>query len=509
MSDNIYTFNNQDYDFTVRFYNGINDVYLNNTAWNDLIIEEDIFDWKVKGSITINTPYDSFERESKEASTATHAKKEQLVYKFRNDGRDTLFISIKPKIDNSNIFTDKKWRLEIETVIYDVQDLPHETITQKSKKIYFWEKAYQMMTEKNSDFSTAIAGSNTGNTNSDQTDNGARSLKTGEAIMELFKGDDDFKKFVSSSTDWDNGSEKNKIQFSTPNGFKFLNSLEYLLNYHISDEAHNNQPCIFKFERAEATMKPKQFSLMPISSYFEKAGKEQNSPKEYQTEHFFLREFSDEDASPALLKAPLSNDSSTEIKADEHNIIRDYRLVDMSGSSYARNLVNYRTVAFNTTQGQFNEEGKKHVPDEYKKFFKESIQNNILTDNTSDRLPVTPFIGTGTNTQSVYSLREYDIARYSEGRNKMIKHYLFSNLAITFATRGLTVRQPGRFFGLSKQNSNDKEFDHKLEGQYFVTNVIHCFNNTERTYFTEMIGVKTHTYKEITTFTPDDVLIIK
>ena len=113
------------------------------------------------------------------------------------------------------------------------------------------------------------------------------------------------------------------------------------------------------------------------------------------------------------------------------------------------------------------------------------------------------------NTKTVVSVAKEEVTRLSEGRNKLLRYYLFSNLAISFSTRGLTVRQTGRFFGLSKQNLNDKEYDHKLEGQYFVTSVIHYFNNRTRNYTTNLIGVKTHTYKEITKFQSDDVLIIK
>ena len=121
----------------------------------------------------------------------------------------------------------------------------------------------------------------------------------------------------------------------------------------------------------------------------------------------------------------------------------------------------------------------------------------------------TPFIKDNINTKTIVSVAKEEVTRLAEGRNKLLRYYLFSNLAINFSTRGLTIRQTGRFFGLSKQNLNDKEYDHKIEGQYFVTNVIHFFDNKSRSYTTDLIGVKTHTYEEITKFQSDDVLIIK
>ena len=513
-----FSFNGQDYECIVRLYNGVNDVYLNNVAWDSLILEEDIFDWKIKGSIIINTPYESLEKESAETLQSVKGKRENLIYKFRNDGRDTLFISIKPKSVNKKglpeyIFDDQKWLLEIEAVVFEVEDLPSSNITEKKKKLYFWEKVYQMMIEKDSDFSTSTVGKNSNKSNLSQVDNTERSLICSEAIAELLRNDPDFQKYSKLTNDkeeWDSGSELNTMNYSSPVNAKFIDNLEYMLHYTTASDVYNNEPCIFKFERAEKSMSPKQFSLKPISKYFEKAGKEQNSPKEYQIEHFFLKENSDKEKTPPLLKAPLGGaESSEEVKADEYNIIYNYRLVDLSGKDYSKNLTNYRVVSYNSSCGQFCEENKKHSAEQYKDYFKKSIRNNILTKENDDRLVFTPFIKDTLNTRTIFTVAKEEITRLAEGRNKLLNYYLFSNLAINFSTRGSTIRQTGRFFGLSKQNLNDKEYDHKIEGQYFVTNVIHMFNNRTRNYSTEIIGVKTHTYQEITKFESDDVLIIK
>jgi hypothetical protein len=513
-----YTFNGQDYECTVRLYNGINDVYLNNVSWDSLILEEDIFDWKIKGSIVVNTPYESLEKDSEETQKAVQQDKKNIIYKFRNDGRDTLFISIKPKDVNmqslpSYTFDDKKWLLEIEAVIFEVQDLPSSTITDKKKKLYFWEKAYQMMTEKDSDFSTSTVGKNTNKSNISQIDNTERTLVCSEAIAELLRRDPDFEKYSKLTTnkdEWDAGSEMNTMNYSSPVNAKFIDNLEYMLQYTTASDVYNNEPCIFKFERAEKSMQPKQFSLKPISKYFEKAGNDQNTPKEYQIEHFFLKEFSDTENTPPLIKAPLgASESTTEIKADEYNIIYNYRLVDLNGSDYSKNLTNYRVVSYNSSCGQFCEENKNHSAEQYKTFFKKTIRDNVLTKENNDRLVFTPFIRDSLNTKTVITVAKEEVTRLAEGRNKLLQYYLFSNLAINFSTRGLTIRQTGRFFGLSKQNLNDKEYDHKLEGQYFVTNVIHYFDNRNRSYTTDLIGVKAHTYEEITKFESDDVLIIK
>jgi magnesium-transporting ATPase (P-type) len=79
-------------------------------------------------------------------------------------------------------------------------------------------------------------------------------------------------KLTTNKEEWDSGSELNTMNYSSPVNAKFINNLEYMLNYTTASDVYNNEPCIFKFERAEKSMSPKQFSLKPLSKYFEKAG---------------------------------------------------------------------------------------------------------------------------------------------------------------------------------------------------------------------------------------------
>jgi hypothetical protein len=521
VSEKIYSFNQQDYEFTLRIFNGKNDVFLTMEAWEDLLIEEDIFDWKMKGSVVIKTPYESFELESDESNAATGLSKEKSVYKFRNDGRDTIFISIKPKQSGDIELKDSVWRLELEAVIYDTEDLSGTRISDKAKKLFFWDKTYQFMIECNSDFSTATSGVNKGKKGLDQMSNSEKSMKTGECLGELLKSRPEFEKHAKNVPDpnntdkeaekrkkqlWDVGSEKVKLFYSSPVYSKYIDDLEYLLNYCVSSEEEGHQPCIFKLERAEKTMKPKQFTLKSIRKYFEKAGKK--DAKDYQIEHLYI-ESQASDAQPHIEKAPVNKNEQKEIKANRYSVITSYQMSDMSGLDYSQNLTNYRVVSFNSSEGQFNEESKSHGIEEYKNFYKDNIFDNVLTKNKEERLNITKYLKDGMNTKTVYSLRSDELGRLADGKNRLLKHYLFSNMAITFTILGMTLRQPGRFFGLSKMGGNNKEYDSKIEGQYFVTNVVHHFNNAQKTYNTQVIGVKTHTYKEETKFEPDDVIIIK
>ena len=512
-----YSFDQNDYEMIIRLYNGENDVYLKPEAWDNLLLEEDIFDWPTKGSIVIKSEFNSLERESDEAITATGADRKNLVYKFRNDGRDTIYITIMPKSTaiaglTPADYKENLWRIELEAVIYDVEDFTHTNITDKCKRLYFWEKTYQMMQEKNIEFTTANVGDNKGKANIHKLSNEDRSLKSGSAIAELLKNDEDFKKNATKTDDatqWNPGDELSKVFYSSASNNTFLDDLQYLLSVHTASQADDNQPCIFKLERPEAKGKPRQFSLKSIKQYFEKAGKD--TPGDYQIEQLFLQEHS-ETVNPnevVISKAPTSTgtDVNKNIKGADFSEIRNYQLVDFSGADYNALLGNRFVVSHNMKDGQFNIEIVKSKSEIFKDFAKQNILNQVLTNTQDDRLPLTRYMTTGYNSTSVFSPRQLEKGRYVDARNKMLKHYLFSNLGIAFNLRGLTIRQPGRFFGLSKKAKNDKDHDDLIEGQYFITNIKHEFSTSTRTYSTSTVAVKVHKFKE-TAIQPSDVIII-
>lgn len=505
MPDSTYNFNQHDYEFRITITNGTHTVELKPEGWDNLYIEEDIFDWWIKGSIEIKSPHDSFERGSEEISLLGVDEK-TVIYKFRNDGRDTIIISARPKEDARGVFAgnfvEEKWLLEFEAVIYDTEDYKHTMMMNKVKKLMFHEKVYQLMKEKNIEFTTSNVGTNKGNTDIHKLNDDARSLPTGEALGELLKNDDDFSKhtqLVGNEQFWNNGDVLNKIMYTSGSNTRFISDVDYMLSRHTAAENDDFQPCIFKLERKPKN-EPKQFSLMSVKKYFEQAGKEQ--PGKYQIEHIFLDEHSQTSAANEVTvpKAPLSqsNSAETEFKSNDFSNTSNFQLIDMSGLDYADNLANRVVVSFNAKDGQFNIESNNHRSEKYKDFFKESIIPNVLTKQEDDRLPLTRFVQDGFNTQHVYSPYNTDKQRLVEGRNKILKYYMFTNLGINLVLRGLTHRQPGRFFGLSKQQQNLQEHDDKLEGQYFITNVIHYFSTSQRGYFTEMMGVKVHTYQEQT-----------
>ena len=521
MNDSPYnfSFNRTDYEFKIRLFNGENSIYLKPEGFDDLYIEEDIFDWKMKGSIVINSPYDSLERESTQALEL--GDKKNLVYKFRGDGRDTIFISIMPKKGGpladmiKEDFEEELWRIELEAVIHDVADNDHQNIGSKSKTLYFVEKTYQLMSEKNTEFTTSNVGANKDKKDAYRLNNEERSLKTGEALGELLATDTDFQKHAEhyiggDKDDWDVGSDKNKIFYTSSTNNNFLDDMDYIMSNHTANDSDDNQPCLLKLERGIAAGEPKQFSLKSLKSYFKEAGK--STAGKYQIEQLFLENYSENEKNNVpIIKSPLSKDASLNlnVSAEDFSTVSTYSVLDFSGQDYASNLHNRFITSHNSKKGQFNIEIKEHKTEKYQEFFEKSIVPNILTTQTKDRLPLTKYIKNGYNSQYYYSEAYSAENRLADGRNKLISYYLFLNIGISFSLRGLTRRQAGRFFGLNRNTLNDKDFDHLIEGQYFVTNVIHHFSTKTRSYNTHTTAIKCHKYKDDNPLKSEDDADIK
>jgi hypothetical protein len=95
------------------------------------------------------------------------------------------------------------------------------------------------------------------------------------------------------------------------------------------------------------------------------------------------------------------------------------------------------------------------------------------------------------NVEPCYSFGEEQTARLADGRNVVLEKYVHLNNAISFHVKGLIDRQPMRFMGIIRKNSIvENDFDSKITGVWFVTNVKHVFMG--RNYQNVISGVKLH-----------------
>ena len=94
--DNVIYYNNVRYKISIALYNPQgqkNSILLSIPPSNllSLVIEEDTRNWYVKGTITLKNYANQIQRSNYEFDVVR-----KVGYKFRNDGRDLLFINIIP-----------------------------------------------------------------------------------------------------------------------------------------------------------------------------------------------------------------------------------------------------------------------------------------------------------------------------------------------------------------------------------------------------------------------------
>lgn len=516
---------NQDYEFEIKISNGINEITLGTEAIIYLSITENLFRWFDMGTIILDNLYLNLNRypEYDDSNKVSDDVLKKTFYKFRSDGRDTIKISFKPVKNEKyeQYILEKNWNLELEGVIYDFEDVDIENNENKKVVLYFHDKSYQLMKEKNAEFSTATKALEKNGKSIYSATNQDRSLRTGEAIAELLKetGFSKHCELVEDETQWSKGDEKNTVFYTSPSNYKVSQDLQYLLDIHCGDESTNYDPCFFKLERPTELGKVRQFTLKPISEYFKKAGNSDSDPREYQIELFKIASMSDTQKdgvnaeAPKVYKAPKT--INKEFKQNyfilDFSVINAYKFLEMSPKDATEDISNHFLVNYNVKNKQFNiqmdkvEDARDHIKDKY-------IKDNVMSKDQSIIFPINNLAKDGYNTTVDYTLNFTESSRKSEGRNKVIISALFKNLGISFRALGATLRQPGRFIGiiLGRYN-NEQDYDNRLEGQYLITEVTHEFEPKKKTYYNNIIAVKSHLYEKDKFEIPydDDVELIK
>lgn len=498
-----YIFNNQGFDIEIILFNGKNKVTLTKNAFRELTFSEELLNWPTKGYIVLDNQYEFFRRlPDMDAENNPNA-----FYKFLGNGKDVIKITIYPKKLEDRISNEAnfdlpfdKWGIEFESTIYDVEDLESDSINTKLIKLFFAEKTYFDLLNKNIEFSTTEKAAEGKSVEEIiKMTNWDRSLKTGDCIYEFLKKNELEKHLQNyGSEKWNEGSDKNKIFYTSPTSQKAIQDLTYLFSLHTSDDAHFFEPCFFKFERAIRRGEPKQFSLMPISEYFKKAGKD--SPGEYSTDHFYIQNVAQtEKEAIEISKTPESGfNFSTDVKAIEFSDIKTYKFLENQATTNIDLFSNIFNISFNNIDGQFNFEKIENTSEEVREFIKEHYIKELKTSGSNDaRITLNKEIKDGTNSKIQYTNLKTKEARYAVGRNRLILNQLFNSIGISFPARGMTIRQPGRFFSVSKKGeTNDKDFDHRIEGQYLATSIQHTFKTDDSNYYNTIIGVKCHVWMD-------------
>lgn len=495
---NVKYYNNQKYEINIIFANGQgNVVKLNLTSLVSLEIEEDSREWYKKAVLTINNPRNALELRRSPSTPETQ------YYKFRNDGRDFVYIEIKPIADSAVKFSSvdidyEVWGMRYLFVVYDKKEvLTGESLNLKQLRLYLWEFEYQLMAETNLDWSTNLLLPN--KIIPSQASDEERKVSTGLAIKSLISTALNGQFNPKFSRDWDVGSSK--IFYSSFANSSAIDDLNYLLKKHVSSQSGADgglDPCLLTRTRYNQI-----WSLRSFTDIFSKAISKDFSnlatAGELQREILTLvaQGGNSETNSEALFTLPVSpfksfTNKNTNYRDPIRSMITNIHFVDMSSLDNMREMVSTPCYSNNTKDKIFEldfsnndiEKIKKYVSDNYTQKFKIfSDPDTLITLNKPK-----------TQARSVnvsYSYAADKIARLADSRNYVLYSALFLNTALNFTVPGSPIRQATSFISIEEgQPGNRDEFKNKLLGQWFVYKVIHKF--TEKDYSNNITAARIH-----------------
>ena len=531
-----YNINNNFYTFQVTLIsiNGPTETKgqdIKPSAIKSLVIEDSFKNFFHKGYIIIDNSYDVIERDVDNTldpsspqyyNNVGQAGSGNLGFLFRGEARDILRIDIMPRLDESNfdsqgdINTQAVFRMVYDFAVYNSEEIAGSEPSQKYKKLFFWDLYYQLMTEKNTSFST----SNYLNVQDiNQLDDIERGIPTGLAALALIKeafpdGSEypanisyrDSKGFTTQTiTDvnatianynpetyqninWDIGG--GNIFFSTPTKFKAIDSLNYILSRHVSNIGSNYDQCFLRLERY-----PREFSLKSLRQYFNQAYDNNNDiPGNYYLETIKIGGYDQGDGKDFYGHAftPAGG-----LYFERIGTVKSFSFDNMPGLYSQQELVSRFVHSYNYDNKQFNIDALANSVEEAMKAYKDSYVDCLISSN---EYPSYPNFAPGQyrdkniNIDNVFTVINDDPnKRLAVGRNRFLYASVMTNNLISFRLPGSTHRQAGRFIGIDRDGAMvTSKFDDKLLGIYFIVEVKHHFNDGE--YYNDLHCIKTYNF---------------
>jgi hypothetical protein len=527
-----------------RFVNQINGQFFNIEIWmynglkkfkpvaipfffvNELLIEDSINEWNVKGYITIVNDYELLERKFKDDEMGSA----EAPFLLRTDGRNKLSIKISPVTNDKESLPREIWEMSYDFVIYDIEDLETESASKKLRRFYFWDERFQILLERNLEWSTAVYGPNNGNLDSHDIE---RAMPASEAIKSIIKtaasnssnptsksevdkkGSEEVKigfskessvkldlntttlpgldSMKSNDTEgdlavfddkrWDSGVEGDdgKVLYTSPSNACALDDLNYVYSYM---KAKDGSPLFLKLDRYGDNQKA--FTLVSLQDYIKDADKN-------QIERIVLRDNVDNsEKAPKINRAPEGSFQSAIA-----SIIDDYRLVTMTPKDDMNLIANTPLSNYNFKTGAFNIYKKDNFAKDLVKKMTDICKLGLHSFKVSDAqvgINLNKTKTSGLRTKNAFTARHFfpkDIVGVS-----MIKNFMLLTQCLNFKAPGLTARQPGKFIFVDTDSSDGivSPFEDKFLGQWFLTKVTHHF--TKESYSTDVVAVKPDMFRK-------------
>jgi hypothetical protein len=457
-------------------------------AVKELVIEDSFEIFYHQGYIILDNTFDYLERNDPQAANDL-ANSSNRGFLFRGDSRDFLIVEIKPKIeinstsDSESVIIDSIFKMNFIFAIYNNEEVNDNSPGRKHKILYFWDNYYEILKEKNVDFSTSLLlqGDTT------QLSDIQRQLYTGDAIRALLEKTFDSTEGpgITISEEWDQGATG--IFFSAPAQYKAIDSLNYLLSRHVSTAGNNFDQCFLEIERHN-----RSFKLASLKSFFDRAyNGNGDTGDQYYLETYIIGEYND-----STNTIPVQEIRFTPKIGAYFNLWNNltHYTTDFMPGLYSQDALVARLVhSYNTGDKAFNIDIERNSIETSMDIY----NKNYVSTLRGSRSPSNNYLPgilkqKNKNIKNVYSVNSTDSdQRLSAGRNKFLRAGVFLNQMLTFTTAGSTHRQAGRFIGLDRQGAIQvNDFDSKVLGIYFIVNVRHIFKDGD--YSNEIKCVKTY-----------------
>lgn len=494
----------QNYIFKTIFFNpDDNLVPLPQQSLKTLIVEDNIFEPFNKGSIIFKNNQNAFERFTlTNQDTEFQSNKETKFgsYNYRGDGRDLLYLEIKPTEGDDTKMGDDFYEVfgyRNTFCIYDEENVIEADKDNTYKKYDFYDFDEQLLKEKTLFFSSVKVGRP--NIDTILKNNKDREVNTSDCIRTILK-DGLFQQSESEIFEFD-GDENivnfenglTNIFYTSPPNSSAYDDLKYILKNHVSGEPG------YDFSFLKKNYFTGKFYLESLSEIYKKAfNQDSNSPGEYLLEQITITNAGDtsNDLSQSPDKSPLNTPGF-----GEKSTAINYKFFNTSALVNTKSVNSKAVHSYDHTKKQFQVETFKSNIENAKETFDSLYVDGRVKGKDNNPYPNIILNNSKVqnfnyeNTFSLYG--ENENIRLTQGINKLLKSAFLTNIGVEIFIKGQMFRKSGKFFTLDRaERYPDNMLDKKMLGTYLILSVEHIING-DNTYLNKIIGVKTYTYEDL------------
>lgn len=496
--------------FEVALNNGSSKVGIKFSAIDELNIVDDLRYFYVYGTLTIN--YNNDVLEAMESFGGSQSPKlGSKPYSFRGDGRDILEIEIMPQLKEQKCLEvyaseseKRKYCIKHTCSVYKYEDITKGKGI-KQRKLYFWDRDYQLLNEINIDYSTCDKVKNkkqyveqNGKKVEVAKSNTDCSILTSEALDQVLKKSlSEIGKIKYTKGNWDKGEAK--IIYNSISNNKAIDDVKYLLEYHVSDTKNLNMPCLLKKERYTD-----KYNLIPINQYYKGSSGTSltsllgnNSVGSSVVEDFYIGKIDSATSGLTRTNSGLFNFGNSKANISDYNLINDYKFNRIDATDLQK-YMKTTIVHSNDPRGFFNSDIKQNNIKSIEKTYNEVFVTGGSSSGKSAATGLPSNSIRKENRNVNHHFVPYSLSlnqRKNFGINKNMLNLFFKNTSITFKARGNTIRQAGKFFTINRADNNvSNSYDNNLLGKYLITYIRHEFKTGS--YNNTIHGVKPYTQQK-------------